>query len=63
MTYRLEGCLDLAFVAENADKTILHVLAQQPPLKVIRAFEIVMAARWFTFTMFPAGCLVATGST
>ena len=40
MTYRLEGCLDLAFVAENADKTILHVLAQQPPLKVIRAFEI-----------------------
>jgi urease accessory protein len=39
-SYRLEGRLALDFIADQGHQTTLHVLAQQPPLKVIRAFEI-----------------------
>ncbi len=44
VTYRLEGRLSLAFEASLSGKTTLHVLAQQPPLKVIRAFDVAHGA-------------------
>ncbi|MHB8628366.1 MAG: urease accessory protein UreD [Aggregatilineales bacterium] len=40
MTYRVEGRLALAFEVSSHDGTKLNVLAQQPPLKVIRAFAL-----------------------
>jgi urease accessory protein len=40
LTYRVEGRLALAFEGSPHGGTKLNVLAQQPPLKVVRAFEL-----------------------
>jgi urease accessory protein len=41
--YRVHGKLDLSF-SRRAQRTVLHVRAQRPPLQVVRAFDLPNAA-------------------
>lgn len=39
-TYRVNGCLKLQFKQSAARQTTLHIAAQTPPLRVVRAFQL-----------------------